>query len=93
MKDYAKCFYLSKAWKDTRNAYYTYRNGLCERCKEAGDIVHHKRYLRECNIHNSNITLDWSNLELLCQDCHNKEHMSKTESRYSFDELGNILPP
>ena len=93
MKDYAKKFYLSQAWMKTRDAYAKSQNGLCERCKQAGDIVHHKQYITPKNISNPLITLDWANLELLCQDCHNKEHMQKQNSRYTIDEYGNILPP
>ncbi len=93
MKDYAKKFYLSQAWRKTRDAYAKSQNGLCERCKQAGDIVHHKQYITPKNISNPLITLDWANLELLCQDCHNKEHTKKQNSRYAIDEFGNILPP
>ena len=93
MKEYAKSFYLSKAWRKTRDAYATSQNGLCERCKQAGDIVHHKQYITPKNISDPLITLDWSNLELLCQDSHNKEHMKKQNSRFVFHENGNILPP
>mgnify|MGYP004499851927 CR=1 FL=1 len=92
MKEYAKRFYLSKAWEQTRNAYYTYKCGLCERCGEAGDIVHHRIYITPQNIHDSNITLNFANLELLCQDCHNKEHSTKPK-RYVFDANGKIIPP
>lgn len=92
-KDFAKAFYLSKPWQRTRYAYYKYKCGLCERCGAAGDIVHHKKYLTPRNIHDPRITLDFANLELLCQDCHNKEHSSKYKKRYSFDANGNIIPP
>ena len=92
MKEYAKKFYLSKAWERTRNAYYTYKCGLCERCGEAGDIVHHRIYITPQNIHDSSITLNFANLELLCQDCHNKEHSTKPK-RYAFDANGKIIPP
>lgn len=39
---------------------------------------------------------DWmdSNLEALCQDCHNKEHHRKDKKRrYMFDEEGNLISP
>ncbi len=91
-KDYAKSFYKSKAWRDCREGYIKSVFGLCERCGNIGKIVHHKQWITSENINNPNITLNWNNLELLCQDCHNKEKM-KTEKRYSFDEYGNILPP
>ena len=33
-KDYAKAFYNSDAWKNTRNAYYTHARGICARCQK-----------------------------------------------------------
>lgn len=105
MKDFAEAFYKSKRWKACRLAYFKYRNGICERCREAGKIVHHKIRLTPNNIHDSSVTLSFDNLELLCQDCHNKEHdvemksgrrekkKPKTNLRYSIDQNGNILPP
>ncbi|MCD7888354.1 MAG: HNH endonuclease [Oscillospiraceae bacterium] len=93
MKEYARKFYLSKAWRSTREAYYRYRCGVCERCGAAGDIVHHKIYLSPSNIRDPKIALSFDNLELLCQDCHNKEHLERQNERYSFDKNGNITPP
>ena len=93
VKEYAKKFYLSKAWRRTRGTYAKSQDGLCERCKQAGDIVHHKIYITPRNINNPLITLDWGNLELLCQDCHNKEHLKKQNLRDRIDEFGNIHPP
>ena len=93
MKAWAKWFYLSDAWRKTRKAFLEYRGGLCERCKSVGEIAHHRIYITPQNIHDTHITLDWNNLELLCQDCHNKEHSKKEITRYSFDANGNISPP
>lgn len=98
MKEYAKAFYTSEAWKKTRIAYIKRVNGLCERCKAAGEyvpgkIVHHKKHITPKNINDPRITLSFSNLELLCEDCHNKEHKRKKNSRYSFAADGSLLPP
>lgn len=41
-----------------------------------GEIVHHKIYIGYKNIYNPNVTLNFNNLELLCRDCHNKEHFA-----------------
>lgn len=80
-KEYAKTFYQSKAWKKCRASYIKSDNGLCERCLTKdkivfGDIVHHKKNITPRNINDVSITLDHNNLEYLCIDCHNKEHMS-----------------
>lgn len=93
MKDYAKKFYLSAAWKRTRDAYVRYRCGICERCGAAGDIVHHKTYITPANINDPRVTLNFANLELLCQDCHNKEHFRRATARYRIGADGTVLPP
>ena len=60
-KEYAKGFYQSKAWKRARIQVIKRANGLCERCKAAGEykpgvIVHHKEYITPGNINDSHIT-------------------------------------
>ncbi len=94
MKPYAKKFYKSAAWKKCRNAYFNSRHGLCERCSGPGKIVHHIEYITPENINDPAITLNHSNLELLCQDCHNREHHEKegaTAYGMSFDENGDLI--
>ncbi len=93
MKPWAESFYKGKAWQECRHAYYIYRYGICERCGGPGEIVHHKIYLTPKNISDPDITLNFDNLELLCQDCHNKEHSKQlpTNDELMFDEYGNIV--
>ena len=98
MKEYAESFYNSTKWKNCREAYIKIRQGIdggmCERCKSvAGYIVHHKEYITPDNINNPDVTLSLNNLEYLCLDCHNKEHMTKQDKRYVFGKDGEILPP
>ena len=94
MKAWAKSFYLSAAWEQTRAAYLMSQDYICERCGEPAKIVHHKRYITRDNINDTNVTLCWDNLEALCQDCHNKEHHKHEPTlRYRFDAAGDILPP
>lgn len=93
-KEFAKKFYKSKAWKKCRDSYFNYRHGMCERCKcKPGKIVHHKTTLTPGNINNPNITLNFDKLELLCQDCHNKEHMGNSTmvNGLCFDDNGNLM--
>jgi 5-methylcytosine-specific restriction endonuclease McrA len=95
MKPFAEKFYKSKAWRQCRQAFFTSKYGLCNRCGGAGKIVHHKILLNPYNIDDPNITLNPENLELLCQDCHNKEHHEKygvTASDLMFDVNGNLVP-
>ena len=81
MKDYARAFYLSRAWEQTRAAYMAYRHGICERCGRPARVVHHRRYITPENINDPSVTLDWANLEALCQECHNREHSAGAEVR------------
>lgn len=60
-----------------------YHSTICARDAEShGYIVHHKCYIDLKNIWNTDITLNADNLELLCIDCHNKEHFADN----TFDE-------
>ncbi|MCL2189825.1 MAG: HNH endonuclease [Defluviitaleaceae bacterium] len=95
MKDWAKSFYQSKAWIKCRKSYLISANYLCERCNEIAVIAHHRIYLTPHNINDPTITLAHSNLEALCQDCHNKEHHKavRQAGRYAFDEAGNVVQP
>ncbi len=98
MKEYAREFYQSAAWKRARQQAIKNANGLCERCirtgiYRAGAIVHHRIHITPKNINNPYITLDVNNLEYVCEDCHNKEHSTKQHKRYGFDQNGNLTPP
>lgn len=94
-KDFAKAFYKSAAWIKCREAYIASVHGLCERCGAPGHIVHHKELLTPNNIDNPYVTLNWDKLEYLCQDCHNKEHISKHKSvireGLRFNENGEVI--
>lgn len=93
MKDYAKGFYKSKAWKETRAAYARSVGGLCEVCLgkglyRAGVIVHHREHINPENITDPRVLLAWHNLQLVCRDCHAALH--KPERRYRVDDLGRV---
>ena len=96
MKEYAEPFYKSMAWKRTSEAYRKSVGGMCEVCwskgiARAGEIVHHKVHISPENINDTNITLNWNNLQLVCRECHAKAH-SRKQLRYTFDEYGRIIP-
>ena len=74
-KEFAKAFYNSKKWYKCKNSYIAERimldGGLCEECKEnIGYIVHHKISITPYNINDPDITLNHSNLEYVCKECH-----------------------
>lgn len=97
-KEWARGFYNSEAWARCREAYIASVNGLCERClKEGrirpGKIVHHTVYLTPRNINDPNVSLNFSNLEYVCQECHNKEHTGSAVTREDvyFTEDGELV--
>lgn len=94
MQDYARGLYKSKEWQRIRTEYIKKVGGLCERCYAAGRIragviVHHKDYVTPSNVRDPSIVLNSDNLELLCQECHNKEH-SRQKRRYCVDSGGRV---
>lgn len=95
MKPYAEAFYKSKAWQRCRDGYMRSKGGLCEICRDKGlvvpgEIVHHKIHLTPENINDPAITLSFSNLELVCRECHAKEHGAR-DLRYTIDEQGRVI--
>lgn len=93
MREFAKKFYASKAWRKTRKYIFERDMGLCVRCGQPGEIVHHKKYLTAKNINNSDISLAEDNLELLCRECHAIEHEGElpVSKDLRFDENGNVI--
>lgn len=93
-QDYAKAFYNSAAWRKCSKGYMTSKHYICERCGGLAEICHHKEHITPQNIHDRRITLSWSNLEAVCQTCHNIEHMSSggvCAEGLAFDEDGNLV--
>ena len=67
---------------------------MCERCYAAGKIVpgtqvHHRIRLTPQNIGKPEITLNWQNLELLCDECHHEEH--EHGIRWRADAEGRVI--
>ncbi len=80
-------FYSSKQWTKCAIAYKKSKQGLCERCLKKGlivpaDEVHHKIRLTKENINNPQISLNFNNLEALCEECHDKEHEADRKNRW-----------
>ena len=91
-----KSFYNSAAWISCRKAYLQSVGYFCERCKAKGilepaRIVHHKVYLTKANYKDASISLNFANLEALCLECHNNEHIGDHDKRYAIDEAGNLI--
>lgn len=97
-KEWTNGFYTSARWERTRQSYIASVKGLCEVCKAngvytPGYILHHKIELTPENIDDPEITLNWGNLQYVCQDCHNKIHHKSSATREGlvFDSAGNIV--
>ena len=93
MRKFARAFYLSKAWRRTRAYIHQRDSGLCVKCGAIGEIVHHRTHLTPRNIHDSEITLNENNLELLCRECHHAAHPISlpVAPDLAFDEFGNLV--
>ena len=94
MQEFAEKLYKSKAWQRCRKAYAAKAGGLCERCLARGlvtpgEIVHHRIHLTPNNVSDPTITMNFDNLELLCRNCHGKEH-GNCEKRFEVDELRRV---
>ena len=96
-KEFSNSFYKTKLWQDCRNSYAKQRGYLCELCLSQGmitpgEIVHHKIELTPENINDPNITLSFSNLQLLCREHHAMMHKKSTKNnRYLVDEQGRVV--
>lgn len=94
-----KYFYNSNAWKNLARKIRTQKFFICEKCgRPNSKEVHHKIPVTELNVNDPNITLNESNLMLLCNECHNKIHnrFTKKESpaakrQIQFDASGNVI--
>ncbi len=83
-------FYKSAAWQVARHIIFQEQDGRCERCKRVGEEVHHKIRLTVDNISDTSVSLNQENLELLCKDCHNKEH-NRFKKEKEFDAEGDLI--
>lgn len=92
MQQWAEKFYKSNVWKRTRYSYLVSQNFICERCGARATMVHHRKYLNEQRINDPEMTVEYSNLEALCEACHDAEHKADSPLREGmyFDEEGML---
>ncbi|MDU9350027.1 HNH endonuclease [Staphylococcus ureilyticus] len=86
-------FYRTRKWEKCRNGYMSSQHYICERCGGLATICHHKVWLNESNVNDPMVTYNWDLLEVLCIDCHNKEHFGSraVADGLQFDEKGNLI--
>lgn len=90
-------FYNTQQWKRVREQYKKSVGGLCEICWAnglvvPGEFVHHKIHLNDDNVNDPNVSLAFSNLQLVCRDCHAMLHKdNKTNGRYRILDDGTLI--
>jgi hypothetical protein len=90
-------FYHSAKWKRCREAFIAYKHGICDICGKRGYLVHHIIELDDSNVDDPNVSLSFSNLQLLCVKCHNVVHgdidhgMKNKPTVCLFDNNGNVV--
>lgn len=95
--EWSQAFYWSPEWRNCRKGFISYKGGLCEKCLAKGLIVpgnhvHHKVFLTPENINDASVSLNWNNLELLCEKCHEEIHDSHhSKSRMIIGKDGKVI--
>jgi len=93
-KDWAKQFYNSKAWRDTRKIALRRDLYTCAYCYGRAEEIHHVIPLTPENINDPMISLNLDNLVALCHSCHDKITKGFTgdiQEDYIFDDEGNVI--
>ena len=95
MREFARSFYKTQAWKRLRDDIMKRDGGICRDCWDKGMLtpaeeVHHIIPLTPDNISDPDIALNPSNLVCLCRECHKARHGIR-KGRYRFDELGRVI--
>ena len=97
MKEFAKRFYKSAAWKHCRALVWSRDRGLCVDCLRRGLVtaaeeVHHIEPLTPENINDPGVALNLDNLVSLCRECHKARHEAKEGAvrRYKINSDGRI---
>ena len=99
-RDFAKSFYNSKEWINTREFILKRDNYLCRDCGRPASEVHHIEHLTPQNIGDVTITMNPDNLVSLCRDCHFERHRgehgkgreTQEDYNYTFDANGMLIP-
>ena len=95
-KDFAKNFYNSGAWKAARHQALVRDAYTCRVCGARATEVDHIIELTPLNIIDKTITLNLSNLQSLCHDCHTRKTREdklkhKPQRQYVYDDDGYVI--
>jgi predicted kinase len=94
--DKVHLFYCSKPWRDLSYRLKIEAKGRCSRCGEVIEdfsqlIGHHKIELTEDNVDDPNISLNPIHIEIICFNCHNKEHRRFGNKQHVYIVYGSPL--
>lgn len=83
-------FYKSREWRHKRREILRRDNRECQKCKRDGrysraETVHHIKHLKDF----PELALADSNLESLCNTCHNEEHPEKLQVQEKKEKFIN----
>lgn len=75
-REFAKAFYKSKLWQDTREVILKRDRYLCRTvgCYNPAEEVHHIKHLTPENLNDPNVSVNPANLISLCGECHKAIH-------------------
>lgn len=93
-KEWAKKFYQSNSWINTRDYIMSKYFYVCQICHERpAKIVHHIIWLTPSNINDPNITLGEKNLIPVCRECHALIHegVPSTNEEVMFNANGELV--
>lgn len=93
-KEWAKRFYQSSNWINTRDYIMSKYFYVCQKCyHKPAEIVHHIIWLTPNNINDPNITLNEKNLIPVCRECHALIHegVSSTSEEVMFNASGELV--
>lgn len=96
-REFAKEFYGSKLWHDTRKLVLMRDGFLCTRCGMLAEEVHHKIFLNPSNINDLSVSVNPDNLISLCHNCHTQLHAEAEQTShvlptYHFSDDGMVVP-
>lgn len=95
-KEWAKRFYESRVWQDTRDSIMRDEYYICRKCNGLNgpaEIVHHIIWLNSKNINDPTVTLNRDNLMPVCRVCHTIIHegVSSTVEGLRFNKEGELI--
>lgn len=84
-------FYTSRTWRKFREVVITESGGMCSKCNrvypDTSQLeVHHKKYLKNDDYNKPELAYNLANVEVICHECHNKEH-----SRFGYDAPKEVI--